>query len=225
MPFTKDQYSLKRTLSIRAAMARAIERALLEHQFDVHGRAGEFAAVYDSWPDYTARIVVPAAVVLPTPLRYVAARMTPALIRESWEPKDGEGKSLGLPGFGLYKTADVEGDFQVQIRTPTEGERDPYVAGMEDLWTASDTDPVDVSGFQPGSTEARYGVILDLPEYYNQCAGFWLLEQLPLDDADKVTREHRETIFTIRGVASQVRLGPVQPMKPIVKLEFQDPNC
>lgn len=216
MPFLRSQYSRTRQADARSAMAMAIRRALLNAVFeDQLGAAVQFARVYDVWPTAPNRIVVPAACVLPSgPTKYDGARMTPALLRNTWEPS-------GQQGYGLYKTADLEIDFDVIVRAPSAAERNVLVSGMEDMWTASDQFGQDVTGFQPGSTIPRYGTMLPLPEYWGLCAGFWLLGSRPLDDGQSAIREHWEAICTIRGVGAQVRLGPVQPMKPIVKALFE----
>lgn len=215
MPFTRDQYSRTRTNSVRQAMAAALAESMREAQFqDQLGRAVRFARVYDAWPTHTDRLVVPAACVLPNPTRFSESQLTPSLLRETWEPE-------GQAGFGLYKVAEVEADFEVEVRAPTSAERDVVLSGMEDLWTASDSRGVELSGFQPGLTQPRYGIVCELPGYWGLCGAFWLQGSRPLDNEQSAIREHWSAICTIRGLAPAVRLGPVQPMKPIVKALFE----
>lgn len=201
-------YSRSQTLDVRAAMAHALARRLTEATFDrPDGGIIKFANVFTDWPSFTDRYISPSACILPTGWAYDAARLTPSLIEETWEPK-------GKPGFGLYRTADINTNFDIIIRAASDRERSDVLIGVENLWT-SDNGLMDDAG-------ARYGLVVDMPEYWSVCAGFALLSARVIDDEDRAMREHREAILTVTGQAPQVKLGPVRPMRLTVRL---DPDC
>lgn len=197
-------YPIKATLDLKAAMAKALATRLLGLFFvPPSGGLIQFTRVYDQWPSFPDNYVSPVAAVLPTPTRYDASRMTPALLEDTWEPKH-------QVGCGLYKLADVEADFEILVRTASVEERTVIMAGVEESFQ-SDGVLMDPLG-------AIYGVNLPMPEYWNLVAGFALKASRVLDDEDRAMREHREAVFTVTGWAPQVKLAPVRPMRPTVRL-------
>lgn len=199
----KSSYPRTRTQSLRAAMAEAIATRLYALRFDVPGGPTMFAEVYAAWPDPESHYVTPAAVVLPGPGTYEDAGLTPTLLDDTWEPQ-------GRPGWGLYKTAELVVPFEVQVRCPTDAERDVVVATVEDSWIADGV----LMDHRDGP---RYGVVLEMPGYWGTCASFSLLSSRVMDDAEGVMRGQREATFQITGRAAQVKLGPVQPLKVTVR--------
>lgn len=208
MPITDiSQYSRKQTLDVRSAMATAIARKLRDSVFP-RGSGGsiKFAEVFESWPSYEQRYVPPSACVLPTPTLYDAARLTPTLLEDTWEPP-------GDVGFGLYQLADIEVEFEINIRAASSAERSDIIAGLEQAWVADGILMDQVAG-------ARYGILLEMPEYWGLCAGFSLVSARTLDDEDKAMREHREAVLSVKGVASQVTLRPVRPLNLTVRVDM-----
>ena len=205
MAFTREQYGRKQTLDVRSAMAVALARRLREAEFLAPvGGAFRFSEVFESWPDYGQRYVPPAACVLPSPVIYDAARLTPTLMEDTWEPQGGV-------GFGLYKTADIAADFEVNIRTASAAERNIVMAAVENLWT--------VDGMlMDQEAGPRYGIVVAMPEYFGVCAGFALKSARVIDNEDMAMREHREVVLVVNGQAPQVKLGPVRPMNLTVRL-------
>lgn len=205
MAKTPQQYSRSQSLDLRAAMATALAKKLRETEFPTPaGGTIRFAEVFDAWPRYTDRHVAPAACVLPSSWIYDAARMTPTLLEDTWEPK-------GAVGFGLYKLADITADFDIMIRAPSDAERSVLIAGLEQIWVAPEVLMDPLQG-------ARYGVLLEMPEYWNVCAGFALKSARVLDDETRAMREHREAILTVTGQAPQVKLAPVRPLSLTVRV-------
>lgn len=204
MAFSKAQYSRKRTKSLRAAMAEALQTKLLLARFDRgDGTTFPLAEVYPAWPDPEDHYVYPSATILPGPATYEDAGMTPTLLDGTWEPE-------GQPGFGLYKLSELVVPFEVQVRAPTDSERDLLVAGLEDMW-------VEEGVLMDHEVGARYGVELDLPGYWGVCAIFSLQSVRILDNEDSAQRQHREAVLSVIGRAPQVKLGPVQPMKLTIR--------
>jgi hypothetical protein len=184
------------------ALARKLRAAVFPRP---SGGQLRFAEVFESWPDYTQRFVPPAACVLPGSWPYDAARMTPTLLEDTWEPH-------GDVGFGLYKTADISADFEINIRATSDAERAVLLAGLEDIWVADEVLMDHISG-------ARYGVLIEMTEYWGVCAGFALKSARVVDNEDMAIRNHREAIITVTGQAPQVKLAPVRPLKLTVRID------
>lgn len=202
-----SQFSRTQTLDLRLALAAALARHLADQTFNAGGRSFGFAEVYDEWPRWTDSYVAPAAVVLPDEeITYADARLTPTLLEDTWEPQDSTGTPLGLPGWGLYELADGELDLQVNVRAPTGGERTAIVKGIETSFVPTRV----TSDYGEG---ARYGILLDLPEYFGLQGRFSLQSTRVLDDPEATTRNQREAIMVVRAQAPQVKVGIVQPFK------------
>lgn len=200
MAFNRNQYSRKRSKSLRAAMAEALQTKLLLARFDRgDGTTFPMAEVYPAWPDPEDHYVYPSAVVLPGSAVYEDSGMTPTLLECTWEPE-------GQAGFGLYKTSELVATYEIQVRAPTDSERDLLVAGLEDMWIADGVLMDHVDG-------PRYGILLDLPAYWGITSTFSLQTVRILDNEESAQRQHREAVLSVTGRASQVKLGPVQPMK------------
>lgn len=191
-------------------MAATLARHLREVEFPIpSGGSFRFAEVFDVWPRYTDRNVSPAACVLPSSWLYDAARLTPTLLEETWEPQGGV-------GFGLYKLADITLDFEINIRAPSAPERSAILMGIETAW-------VDPDVLMNQETGARYGVVLPMPEYWGVCAGYSLKSARILDDAGSSMREQREAIMVVTAQAPQVKLASVRPLRLTVKIDADDP--
>ncbi len=106
---TRADYSKKATRDVRNAAALALARHLATLTFEgtEHQR---FTEVFDEWPAYLNRYRPPAACVLPAGWKYGDWSFTPTLLEDTWEPK-------GQQGFGLYKTAELECEMEVSLRT------------------------------------------------------------------------------------------------------------
>ena len=207
-------FSRKQTLDLRSAMVAAIAKRLKAAVFPTKsgGPTVKFAQVFEHWPDYTQKYVATTAAVMPAQWPYDAARLTPSLIEETWEPR-------GKVGLGLYALADISADFEIYLRSPSDFERSVFIAGLEQLWVADEVLMDPVAG-------ARYGVVIEMPEYWGVCAGFALKSVRVLDDENKAMREHREAIVTLTGQATQVKLAPVRPMTLKIKVNPDlAPDC
>lgn len=202
----KASYSRKHILSLRAAMAFALTDKLRNTGFSTPGGGLTYLnEVYPEWPDPEDNFVTPAATIMPGTAVYEDAGMTPTLLQETWEP-------YGQPGWGLYKTSELVVPYTIQIRCPTSAERDVIVAGVEDMW-------VDDEVLMDHQEGARYGILIDLPQYWGVTATFTLMSMETLDNEDAAMRNHREATFSIMGRAPAVKLGPVQPCKLTIKVD------
>ena len=192
---TKEEYPRKATRDVRNAAALALSRHLMgltwegtEHQ--------RFTEVFDEWPAFLNRYQPPAACVLPATWTYGSWEYT--LLEETWEPK-------GLPGFGLYKTNELECEMEVSIRTTSAAEREVIVLALEDAFQ----DPQMLMSQKRGP---RNSIILPMPEYYGLPARFSLQRGRTIDDPDSAMRERRDAVLTVSVQASKVKVGPVYPM-------------
>ena len=190
------QFSRKASIGVRNALAVALGRLVSSLTFP-GSQAQTFAAVYDEWPDFLDTGVFPAACILPGEFRYADSQMTPRLLEDTWEPK-------GMPGWGLQKTAELQTEFQLVIRTNLTGERAQLMQAIEDLFQPVDN-TMDLTG-------PRYGLVVPLPEYYNLNGRFALLAGAVIDNEDTAMREKRDAAFTISASAPKVQVAPVWPM-------------
>ncbi len=197
MPIVKEQFSRRATRDLRSSMALALRRHLEGLDF-FNPSLFRFAEVYEEWPSYTSRYVPPAACVLPSSWKYADWSFSPKLLEDTWE-------NTGEQGFALYKLSEVEVEFEVSLRTNSVGERAAIVLGVEESFVAPDVLMDDAAG-------ARYGLILDLPEYYGLSARFALMAGRVIDDEDRAMREHRDAILTISAQAPQAKVAKVSPL-------------
>lgn len=189
-------YSRKATMDARDALAMALRRHVESLRF-TGCQADRFAEVFDEWPSFNEGMVVPAAAVLPGEFRYDAWSLSPHLIEETWEP-------TGKPGWGLYQTAEVAAELQLDIRTNQIFERPILMRAIEDSFQAPN--------MLMDNTAARYGLLLDMPEYYGLKGRFAILSGSVIDNEDAAMREKRDAIFTISARVPKVQVGPVWPM-------------
>ena len=201
MPISLDQYSRKATIDVRSAMALAVARHLRGLEFFNPSRF-QFSEVFEEWPSYLSRYVPPAACVLPTAAKYGDALLTPALCEDTWEVK-------GEAGFGLYKLSELEVDLEVSIRAAHTSEREAIILGVEQSF-------VDV-GLLMTETSGRYGILLDMPEYYGTQCRLSLSSSRVMDDEDRAIREQRDCVLTLQAQASVFRVGRVYPLNLTIR--------
>jgi hypothetical protein len=189
-------FSRRASIGVRNALAVALGRLVQGLTFP-GSQAQSFAEVHDEWPSFLETGVFPAACILPGEFRYADSQLTPRLLEDTWEPK-------GMPGWGLQKTAELQTEFQLVIRTNLPGERPQLMQAIEDLFQ-----PVDNRMDQEGP---RYGLVVPLPEYYDLKGRFALLSGAVIDNEDTAMREKRDAAFTISASAPKVQVVPVWPM-------------
>ena len=184
------QFSRTASLDARNALAMALRRHIEALTF-AGSQAQQFAEVFEEWPSFNDSEALPAACVLPGEFKYGDAHMTPRLLEDTWEPK-------GMPGWALLKTAELMCEFQLVLRTNLPAERPVLMRAIEE-------------SFQ-NDTDQRYGIIVDLPEYYQLTGRFVLLSGSVIDNEDTAMREKRDAAFTISATAPKVQVVPVWPM-------------
>lgn len=210
----QSQYSRTASLNARAALALALRRHLEGLSFSLVGGAFTLAQVFDDWPSYQSRLVPPSACVLPGSWRYADWAFTPHLLEDTVEPACVPGVGMSTPGFGLYKTAELECDFEVSVHSNTVAERDAVVLGIEDAFVA----PTVLMNEQRGP---RYGILLDLPEYYALQGRFALQSARVIDNEETAMRESRDAVIVISCQAPKVQVGPVFPLRLKITLDVE----
>jgi len=189
----RESYSRSASQDVRAAMGSALARYIEGLSFDTGdgGQPLKFAAVFSEWPSYLDRNVDPSACVLPGSWKYGPALLTPAFIEGTWEP-------VGMPGWGLWKTAEAEVEFELSLRATSPAERERLILGIEDA-------------FQTTGREVNR-ILLELPTYYGLTARYSLLSGRVIDNEDQAMREQRDAVLTISAQADKVVLQPVTPL-------------
>jgi hypothetical protein len=209
----RQSFSRKQTLDLQTAMARALARTLGAAVFPGPGNQGEvrFRQVYEEWPGPNDRHATPAACVRSDQrITYADAMPTPQLLEDTWEPQ-------GRSGLGLYKSAEGECDFQVEVRCASKPERSAVSAGVEELFL-----PPGV--LQNHAAGPRYGVLVPMPEYWGLSVRLSVQSRDPADDAEAAIKNRWEARFLVRAQAPKVRLDVVQPFRlKIVELIDGEP--
>lgn len=197
----KSTFSRQQTLGLRDSMAAALVRLLQDATFQAPGGFGtmKLAVAYTEWPSAPDEYISPAACILPGEGRDVDGHLMPVLLEDTWEPQ-------GLPGWGLYVLGDYEADFDIVVRAASAAERSAVIAGIEQVFVQ---DPEQML-IAPDKNN-RYGLLLDLPEYFQSQARFGLRSTRVLDDEETSKMEQREVTFTVTAQAKKLRIGLVQP--------------
>jgi len=185
-------------MDVRDAMALSLRRLVEGIRFKGAQGTDRFAAVHDDWPSFNEKYTPPAACVLPGDFKYLDWATSPTLMEETWWPN-------GLPGWGLYKVAEVQTEFQLVIRTNLVGERQVIMHAVEDAFQSTQM-------LMDHRRGAMYGLFQPMPEYYSLQARFALLGGSVLDSEDKAMREQREAAFTVSATAAKVQVGSVYPL-------------
>ena len=202
-----DQFSRTATLDVRDALAAALRRIIENLRF-AGSQTDRFAEVFDEWPSFLETSVFPCAAITPGGFRFSDSSTTPKLIEDTWEPQ-------GLPGWGLYKTAECQTELQLVIRTDRVGERPALMRAVEDAFQ-----PPEMNMAKNGP---RYGLIETLPEYYGVNARFAVLDGSVIDSEDSAMRERRDAVFTVSASAPKVQVGPVFPLALRITKATLDP--
>ena len=135
--------------------------------------------------------------------------MVPHLLEDTVEMGDAY-------GYGLYKSAEMLDEFTLQIRATTSAQRSLLKLAIEDAFQTPNV-MQDPQG-------QRYGLLLDLPEYWGLKARASLLSGSNSDSDDAAMRNQREATFVISMQADKVQLGEVYPMALTVTKTMKAPD-
>lgn len=204
----EGQYSRRASMDVRDACALALRRVLEGIDRVIDGERIIFAHVFDEWPTFDDKYDSPAACVLPPPAwDYSDSDMVPHLLEDTVEPNPipmpDEGQTES-PAYGLYKTAEMLDRFELIIRCGSTAKRSMLKLAVEDAFQTRKV-MMDPAG-------QRYGLLLDLPEYWSLTARASLISGANTDSEDAAARNLREATFVVSMQAPKVQLGEVWPM-------------
>jgi len=208
-----EQYSQTAVMDVRDACALALRRVLEGIDKMIGGQQIKFVRVFDEWPTFDDYQDTPTAcVVPPSEWTYDDSGCTPKLMEQTIETAEDavEGEP---PSFGLWKTAEMVDQFMVQLRVATPELRSMFKLAVEDAFQALN--------LTMNPNEQRYGLLLDLPEYWGLQARASLLSGMNIDDEDQAMRNRRDARFVVSMQATKVQLGAVYPQALTIRKEVQ----
>lgn len=198
--FTPQQFSRSQSVDLETACALALIR-WIDQPYPAPGGGPaqiKLAQVFEDWATFQDNFVSPGAVVEPDgELLYGPGQTEPRLMEETWEPQGGV-------GFGLYVLSEATKDFTLTVRSSNQAERNALKAGIE----AAFVDPAVLLAPPLG---ARYGVVVQVPEYWDLPFTLKLLGSRKPDDAQKAAANIWDAEFRVAVQARHVKLGPVRP--------------
>lgn len=195
------QYTTVQLTDARTALTKGMAEYLsqLEIQFG-EGRLLSFQKVFDTWADSEENADYPgAAVYSDEPGEYDASKLT-----------DGEPhRPSVVPSENVYLVSSCELVLEFMI----------------DVWAS---DPVARMGLVAMVEEAleptdfRYGLLLELPHYFNERASYEKISVAYLDSEDTAQQKIRRAQIKVRGRVPVVRLKTAPGMVPRVRVKVVD---
>jgi hypothetical protein len=199
-----EQYSQSAVMDVRDACALALRRVVEGIDRHIGGEHVKFVRVFDEWPDFMDVQQTPTACIVPPQgWEYDDAAFTPKLMEQTIETwtVDVAGEP---PAFGLYKTAEMKDEFLLAMRLSSPAMRSVYKLAVEEAFQTANV-TMDPDG-------QKYGLLVDLPEYWGMGARFSLIRGENIDDEDAAGRNRRDAQFVISAQAPKVQLGAVYTM-------------
>lgn len=208
-------YSRTATMDARDAMALALARLLEGIDRQIGGERIKFARVYDEWPSPDDKYDCPAACILSAPeWTYDDSGDTPKIMEQTLEANaDPSGENDDPPNYALYKTAEVLEQFSLVLRVNTVAQRSMLKLAVEEVFQTRNI-TMDPCG-------QRYGLLLDLPEYYGLQARASLLRGQNSDNDDSAMRNQREATFIVSMQTAKVQVGGVWPFAATITRNTQ----
>jgi hypothetical protein len=207
-----SDYPHKATMDVRDACALALSRVILAIDKVIDGEHVKFNHVFDEWPADSEQFDPPAACVLAPPSwDYSESSYVPHLLEDTVI-------QIGPtpPAYGLYKTAEMLDKFTLAIRATTTIQRSLLKLVVEEAFQ--------LPNVMQDPQGQRYGLLLDLPEYWDLKARASLLGGSNSDSDDAAMRNQREATFVVSIQADKVQLGEVYPMALTVTKTMKAPD-
>lgn len=168
-------------VDIRAASMRALRERLETLTWIIEGKTGQFIKVYDVWPDPNKEFVMPAATAL----------LTSAHLDYSYlAPFEAEEEIIGEVGNAIFEVGYWTAEVMVDIWTRNPVEMDVIVRAIQDM-LAPDME--------------RFGLYIELPDYYNQQGRYTYTGERPVLSEDRVMAAIRRTALTLTVEVPYVR--------------------
>jgi len=184
-PGTPHRFNVQQEADARTALCRGMKEYIEQLSFDMLGRTVAFKQVFQTWADSEDIADYPSAAVNGSaPGKY---NDTPKFSAELPNPTEG------IPGTRdfIISACEYVLDMTLSVWATDNTERSALVAMLEQA-----LNPVDW----------RYGLLLELPFYFNQRATYELLEGGYVDDEPDALRRRRLARYTIRGSVPVTRV-------------------
>jgi hypothetical protein len=207
-----EQYSKSACMDVRDACAMALARVIQSIDVVIAGNRIKFNHVFDEWPTFEDKYDPPAAcVAAPPEWTYDDSGSAPRLLEDTVESVNTG--TADPPSYGLYKTAEMIDSFGLEIRAGSTAMRSLLKLAIEDSFQTRNV-TMDPSG-------SKYGLLLDLPEYWGLTARASLLRGSNSDSEDSAMRNQRSATFIISMQAPKVQLGAVYPFEVTIMEQMQ----
>jgi len=187
---------------VRDACALALSRVIEAIDTTIGGQRIKFNHVFDEWPTQDDKYDPPAACVIAPPEWEYSDSGEPKLLEDTVQSFTTGADDP--PSYGLYKTAEMLDQFGLQIRAGSAAMRSMLKLAVEDAFQLRE------AAMYP--LRQRYGLQLDLPEYWGLTARASLLKGSNTDSEDAAMRNQREASFVISMQAPKVQLMAIWPM-------------
>lgn len=232
-------YPFKKTRDIRGAVALGMARFLAGRTYALPRTTVPFklAKIYDRWASFndhaTGDGFLPAAAVLADRATYTEEFLTPNILEHTWSGGDpdecdekckpaypyGDGSGRG---WALVETTEVTVPIVVVVRAVSYDARRSIFAGLEEAFVECGhlPDPAAFDrGVDPGFPDIpRYGVRLELPEYYKRSC-LYTLKSSAAPESDRAARENRwEAIFELDATLTACGVVPLTLHRPQVRV-------
>jgi hypothetical protein len=175
-----------RSVDARTALSRGLAEYLLDNvEVDAEGgRRIRLKHVYQSWAEPEDNIVQPSAIVYAsTAGLYDSSRFTPGVLPKERLPAPDNRYAVAL--------ADFSQDLMLEIWASDPHERMELVNACE-------------QAMNPLLT--MYGMVLELPYYYNERAVYAMANMAYMDTETDAIRRHRKASFTISAQVPLIKL-------------------
>ena len=190
-------FSAVQETDARTALSRGLAQYLAQHaRADVKGREIRLQKVFDSWSEPEEMAAYPALTISAGPGAYDASKLTPTASNRE--------RLLAPDGRYVVSHCEFTCDLTVELWTNDPVERRSLVASMEAV-------------LNPMMN--IYGLVLELPFYFNQRALFELRSMTYMDTEIDAMRRYRKASFIVAGSVPVTQLFSLPEARPRLKLE------
>lgn len=199
-PDDPHQFTANQETDARTGLTRGLAEYVSQLSWEavVGGRFFQFQRVYESWPEAEDEAVYPSAVVrAESGGEYEASKMTPGVQASS---------RLTLPdGRYVISPSEYAINLVLEFRATDPEERQQICAMLE-----KELSPLDW----------RYGLLLELPHYFNQRGIYELEESRYVDGTEEAMQRLRAAHFVLRGRVPVTRLSsyPLAKIQPTTEV-------
>lgn len=175
-----------RETDARTALTRGLAQYLRTMEYnDPYGRQLRFNQVFETWAEPEDEALYPSAAIYSAEdAMYDMSKFTPAVNHK---------ERIALPD-GRYLVTMSEMVLPITL----------------DVWANDPTGRMDLVGLMEdvlSPVDWRYGVLLELPHYFNERGTYELMSSKYIDDEDSAKRRIRRATFVLKGRVPVVRLA------------------